>query len=104
MLFLLYSPSVLELLVQQITMHYVKVIENSPSKAFKYEEVRASVNSVCSCSLEGNIWRCVTVNWTDATVQGSGRRKKIGGRKMRKRIGRGRCRRQNRIKIERFIN
>jgi hypothetical protein len=58
----------------------------------------------CSCTLEGNIWRLVTVNWTDATALGSGRRKKIGGRKMRKRICRVRCRRQNRIRIERFIN
>jgi len=87
-------------------VHYVKVIENSPSKAFKYEDVRASVNSVnsvCICRLEGNIWRCVTVDWTDATVVGRGRRKRIEGRKMRKRIGRGRCRRQNRIRIESFI-
>jgi len=66
-LFLLYSPSVrvLELLVQKIAVHYVKVIKNSPSKSFKYEDVRASVKSVCSCSLDGNIWRCVTVNWTE---------------------------------------
>jgi hypothetical protein len=84
-------------------VHYVKVIENSPSKAFKYEDVRASVNSVCICPLEGNIWRSVTVDWTDVTVVGRGRRKRIGGRKMRKSIGRGRFRRQNKIRIESFI-
>jgi hypothetical protein len=84
-------------------VHHVKVIGNSPSKVFKYEDVRVSVDSVCICPLAGNIWRCVTVDWTDATVVGRGRRKRIGGRKIRKRIGRGRCRRQNRIRIESFV-
>jgi hypothetical protein len=37
------------------------------------------------CSLEGNVWRCVTVNWNDATVLGTGRRKILGGRRMKKR-------------------
>jgi hypothetical protein len=40
----------------------------------------------------------------DVTVLGGGGRKRIGGRRIRKRRGRGKCRRQNRITIESFIN
>lgn len=52
------------------------------------------VNSV---SMEGNIWRCGTVNWAGAAVLRRGKRKRIGGRKMRKSLNRGRRRRQNKI-------